>query len=159
MTRARVRCGEISKITSEKIASQLYHDQNRINREYDQYNQIIQLHTLETSQISLFQEFITKVTELNDELAIVHEALRDYPCDATTNNPSSPQEKIDPPLIEPLSVSNYQPKYAKKFPLFFLIFIPLILFLPYSFGLLSTQHVRARAKTLLKLFTSRTEEM
>lgn len=136
-----VRCGEISKTTSETIASRLCHDQNSIDREYDQYNKIIQLHALEASQVSLFQEFNSKVTELNDELAIVRRALRDYLCDATTDNHSSPLERIDPPLTEPLSVSHFQPKYASKFLLFFLVIIPLMLFLPYSFGLLSTQQV------------------
>jgi len=116
-----VECGEISITASEKITSQLHHDLNNIEREYDQHKKIVQLYTLEASQAYLIHEFNNRVTEIDDEIAIVRGALRDYSHNA------------------PLAHS-YKPRNVGKF-LLLLVIIPLIVFLPYAFGLLSAQRV------------------
>lgn len=116
-----VEDGEISKIASEKVTSRLHRDLNDIDREHDQHKKIVQLYTLEASQVYLVQEFNNKATELAEEIATVREALRDY-SDNTTRVHS----------FKPRNVSKYLPV---------LIIIPLIALLPYTFGLLSAQRV------------------
>lgn len=115
-----VECGEISKIASEQVASRLHHDLIDIDREYDRHKKIVQLYTLEASQVYLIQEFNNKVTELDKEIVIIREALRSY-SDYTPR------------------VCSFKPKNISKFLL--LIIIPLIVLLPFTFGLLSAQHV------------------
>jgi hypothetical protein len=115
-----VESGEISEIASKQVASRLHHDLNSINREYDRHQKIVQLYILEASQDYLVQEFNNLVTELDEEIAIIHEALRDYSDDITR-------------------VRSYKPRNISKFLL--LIIIPLIVLLPFTFGLLSAQSV------------------
>ena len=116
-----VECGEISKTASEEIASRLHHDLNNIEREYDQHKKIVQLYTLEASQTYLVYEYNNRITKIDEEIAIVRRALRNY----SDNSPRA---------------HSYKPKKVGKF-LLLLAIIPLTVFLPYTFGLLSAQRV------------------
>jgi hypothetical protein len=137
-----VECGEISLIVSENLSSRLHHDLNNIVRDVDQHNKIIQLYVLESSQIYLIQAFNDKVAEFNEEVENIRAALRENTHVVTTDSSSSRQQSVATPLTQPLRVSSIQPWYRRfKFLLPLLIITSLILLSPYTFGLLSAQHM------------------
>jgi hypothetical protein len=136
-----VERGEISTITSEKLLSRLYHDLNNIVRDVYQYNKILLLYSLESSQVYLIQEFNNKVAELNEEVKNIRAALKVHSHDATTYPHSPYKQVITPTLTQPLSVFRIRTWYHRSLLLSFLIITSLVLLSPYTFGLLSAQYM------------------
>jgi hypothetical protein len=134
-----VECGEISLIASENLSSRLHHDLNNIVRDVDQNNKIIQLYVLESSQVYLIQAFTEKVAELNVEVENIRAALKENTHVVTSDPSSSHQQSVATPLIQPLRV--FARARRLKFLLPLLIITSLMLLSPYTFGLLSAQHM------------------